>query len=625
MTPATRNAPFRPVAFGPIDAERIDRPDGSILYRSRIPLDPFPDRLTDRLVHWAAESPGRTFVARRTPEGPWRRISYAEAYALVRRLAQSLLDRGLSAERPLIILSENSIEHLMLAMAALHAGIPHAPISPPYSLVSKDFGKLIHTVRAMTPGLVFVQDACRYADALLAVDGLGLGAEYATVDGVHPTLPCTPFAALEATSAGPEVDAAYTAVAPDTVAKVLFTSGSTSAPKGVINTHRMWCANLQQILQTMPFIEAEPPIIVDWLPWNHTFGGNHNVGLTLFAGGTLYLDDGKPTPRGMETTVANLREIAPTMYFSVPRGFEELLPWLWREPGLAKTFFSRLNMLFYAGASLAQPIRDGLDKIAVATCRERIPIITGLGMTEAGPSACFAHWPEGYSGLIGVPVPGLEMRLVPAEGKLEARYRGPNITPGYWRAPEITAASFDTEGYFRTGDAVRFVDPGDPNRGLEFDGRIVEDFKLTTGTWVNVGILRAEFLKRAQPLVQDVVIAGHDRDEVGAILFLNLSACRELAGLPEDTPPAAATGHGAVTAALQSLLDAAAAEATGSANRITRAIVAVEPPSIDLGEITDKGSLNQRLILLHRTHLVEALYASPPPASVVGLTSIQSP
>jgi feruloyl-CoA synthase len=412
------------------------------------------------------------------------------------------------------------------------------------------------------------------------------------------------------------VEEAFARVEPGSPAKVLFTSGSTDLPKGVINTHGMLCANLQQIVQAMPFIKETPPCIVDWLPWNHTFGGNHNIGLVLYNGGTFYLDDGKPTPLGIETTVANLREIAPTMYFNVPKGFEELLPWLRRERGLARTFFSRLKMLFYAGASLSQPIRDGLAAIAEDTCGERIPIITGLGMTEAGPSALFAHWPGGYSGLVGVPVPGLELKLAPHEDKLEARYRGPNITPGYWKQPGITAASFDEEGFLRTGDAVKFVDADDPDKGLLFDGRVVEDFKLTTGVWVNVGILRMQLIKAGQPVIRDAVITGHDRDFVGALLFLSEAACREAAGLSEGVPAEAVFAHPETASQVRVFLERLALSATGSASRIVRALVVTEPPSIDVGEITDKGSLNQRVILRHRSSLVEALYADPKPAHV---------
>ncbi|MEZ4661207.1 MAG: AMP-binding protein [Caldilineaceae bacterium] len=355
---------------------------------------------------------------------------------------------------------------------------------------------------------------------------------------------------------------------------------------------------------------------MDWLPWNHTFGGNHNIGLILANGGTFYMDEGKPTPDGIGPTVANLREIAPTMYFNVPRGLEELLPYLQREPALREKFFSRLKMLFYAGAALPQHVWDGLEQIAAQTCGERIPIITGLGMTESGPSAMFAHWPGSYSGLLGVPVPGLELKLTPVEDKLEARYRGPNVTPGYWRQPELNAACFDEEGFFRTGDAITFVDENDPNKGLLFNGRLTEDFKLTTGTWVNVGVLRAQIVKLGAPIVREAVITGHNRDYVGALLFLHVDACQALAGLPTDAPAADVYAHPTIHDRLQQLLADMAAQATGISNRLERVTIAVEPPSIDVGEITDKGSFNQRAILQHRASLVEELYANPNPPPV---------
>jgi feruloyl-CoA synthase len=373
---------------------------------------------------------------------------------------------------------------------------------------------------------------------------------------------------------------------------------------------------LQQITQTLPLM-AQDPLFVDWLPWSHTFGGNHNTGLTLFNGGSLYIDDGRATPQGIEKTVANLRELAPSVYFNVPKGFEELIPWLLKDKALRETFFSRLKLLFYAGAGMAQPVWDALEELATQTVGERIPIITGLGMTESGPSAMFAHWPGGFSGLLGVPVAGLELKLIPSEDKLEARYRGPNITPGYWRQPEATAAAFDGEGFFRTGDALKFVDTRHPNKGMLFDGRVAEDFKLTTGTWVNVGILRANLVAKGAPIVQDAVITGHNRDFVGAILFLNIGQCRALIAGTGTLSDAEVLAHPRVRQAVQESLIELSRESTGSSNRIVRVLIAEVPPSIDLGEITDKGSLNQRNVLKHRPNLVEELYAEEPSERVI--------
>jgi len=532
------DAPFRPTQFGPIGVQKQIMDDGSILLKAPHRLKAYPARLTERLLQWADHKPDHVFLARRNDQGDWETLTYAQTLKQVLALSQSLLNLGLSTERPLVILSENSLEHALLALAAVHVGIPYSPISPPYSLLSKDFGKLRHTLNLMTPGLIFAADGHRYEKALRVAHELFPDATLLVDSNRLTDLPCVLFEDLATTAPTEDVDAAFAQVTPDTVAKVLFTSGSTSMPKGVMNTQRLWCANLQQLTQTFPFMEDEPPLFVDWLPWNHTFGGNHNFGLTLFNGGSLYIDDGKPSATGIRATIANLHELAPTAYFNVPKGYEELLAYLRREPELCKTFFSRLQMLFYAGASLPQHVWDGLEELAAETTGYRVPIITGLGMTESGPSALMAHWAGGYSGLLGVPKPGLELKLVPSDDKWEARYRGPNITPGYWRQSELTAASFDEDGFFHTGDALKFVDLDNPNKGLLFDGRIAEDFKLTTGTWVSVGNLRMALLKAGAPILQDSVITGIDRDQIGALLFLNLEACCHLAGLPNTAAAA---------------------------------------------------------------------------------------
>lgn len=610
------DAPFRPTKFGPTATQKSVRADGTILLQAEHKLEAYPARLTERLLHWAEQTPDRVLIARRNAEGDWQTLTYAQTLAQVRSLAQALLNYRLSTERTLVILSENSLEHALLALAAVHVGIPYAPISPPYSLLSQDFGKLRHTLQLMTPGLIFASDGQPYASALRVANEMFPDATLVLVKNPPADLPCHRFAELAATPVTLAVESAFAQVTPDTVAKVLFTSGSTGLPKGVINTHRLWCANLQQITQTLPFLLDESPLFVDWLPWNHTFGGNHNFGLTLYNGGSLYIDDGKPTAKGIETTIANLRDLSPTAYFNVPKGFEELIPYLRREPALRQSFFRRLQMLFYAGATLSQHVWDGLEDLAAETTGYRVPIITGLGMTESGPSAMFAHWPGSYSGLLGVPVPGLELKLVPHEDKLEVRYRGDNVTPGYWRQPELNATCFDEEGFFRTGDAVTFVNVDAPNKGLLFDGRIAEDFKLTTGTWVSVGMLRMNLLKAGAPMVQDSVITGHNRNYIGALLFLNLDACRALAGLTSDVSATAIYQHPAITHKVQQTLNSLAQSATGSSNRIVRAVIATMPPSIDVGEITDKGSLNQRVILRHRADLVEALYAEPRAANV---------
>lgn len=608
---------YRSLAFGVTRGLRRDAPDGTTYLQSEQPLPPFPHRLTDRLLHWAQVAPQRSFMARRQrladgSTGDWQHLSYADALDAARSIGQALLDRGLNAERPVLIASENDLEHAQLALGCLYAGIPWAPASPAYSLVSQDFEKLRHLMRTLTPGLVFASDAARYERALLAT--VGEDVEIVTTTGTVPGRATTSFAALRATAPTPAVDAAMQATGPDTIAKFLFTSGSTKLPKGVINTHRMWCANQQQIIASIPALADpdQPPVLVDWLPWNHTFGGNHNVGLTLFNGGTLYIDDGKPTPALMAETLRNLREIAPTVYFNVPTGFEAIANAMKADADLRRNLLSRVRLFFYAGAALAQPVWDTLHQVQEAEIGERIVMGTGLGMTESGPFGLYITSPEVRSGDLGLPTPGLELKLVPMQGKTEVRYRGPNITPGYWRNPEATAESFDDEGFFCTGDAVTWIDPDNHHRGLRFDGRIAEDFKLATGTFVSVGPLRGRIIAAGAPFVQDAVITGLNRNEVGALLFPS-AAVRGLAGLAADAPLAEVLAHPAVLAHFQQVLNDLAAQATGSANRVARLLLLAEPPSIDRGEVTDKGSINQRAVLQHRAALVEALHDGSAP------------
>lgn len=614
--PKTGTAKYRSVALGRAKVRVEHGRDGVLYLRSAAPVGPYPPRLTDRLVKWAGEAPERTLFAKRDATGAWRRITYREALGYARRLGQALLDRGLGAERPLLILSENDLEHAMLALAALYVGVPFAPVSPAYSLVSQDHGKLRRIVELMSPGLVFASDGGRYERALAAA--VPEAAELVVTQNPPAGRRATAFDALAATAPTDRVDAAYAALGPDSLAKFLFTSGSTGLPKAVIHTQRMLCSNQQQLVDCLPFMAEEPPVLVDWLPWNHTFGGSHNYGLTLYNGGTLYIDEGKPAPQLIGETLRNLREIAPTIYFNVPRGFEEIAAALEADRALAERFFSRVKMLFYAAAGLSQPVWDALHRVAERTCGERIMMITGLGMTETAPFALCANWEAGRSGLVGIPAPGLELKLAPVEEKLEARYRGPNVTPGFWREAALTRAAFDEEGYYRSGDAVRFADLADPDQGLMFDGRIAEDFKLDSGTWVSVGPLRARILAAGAPYVQDVVIAGLDRRDVGVLVFPHVDSCRRLAeGLAPTAGQAEIVRHPAVRRWFQGLLDALAAGATGSANRVARGMLLAEPPSIDLGEMTDKGSINQRAVLTARAALVGELYGPAPSERVL--------
>ncbi|HEY3819092.1 MAG TPA: feruloyl-CoA synthase [Polyangiaceae bacterium] len=567
-----------------VDVER--RADGTLVLRSPMPLGPCARCAGEWLVAWARRTPERVFLAERNTQGGWRLVSYGEALDAVVRIGASLLARGLGPERPIAILSDNGVDHALVMLGAMHVGVPVAPVSPAYSLLSKDFAKLRGIFELVEPGLVFVDDgagmkgASPFAPALEAV-----GAR------------ATPLSALLDDAGEParrRVDAAFAAVGPDTVAKILFTSGSTGAPKGVTNTQRMLCASQEGLAAGWPFLESRPPVVVDWLPWSHTFGGNHNFNLVLRNGGTLYVDGGKPAPGLIERTVRNLTEVSPTAYFNVPRGFDLLLPHLETDAALRASFFRELDVVFYAAAALPPNLWARLEALAHAERGGRLAMFSAWGATETSPLATQVHFAIDRAGVIGLPIAGCELKLVPSAGKLEARVRGPNVTPGYVKRPDLTRAAFDEEGFYRTGDAMKLADPDRPERGVVFDGRVAEDFKLTTGTWVHVGALRTRLIAAADPFVQDAVITGHDRDEVGALLFLTAQARAQ--------PPAT------VAARLAEALAALAEDPGGSSMRVGRALVLDEPASLDDGEITDKGYLNQRAILERRALRVADLY-----------------
>ena len=612
----TKTTPrYRPVPFGVTRVSVREGAPGTRYLQAELPLGAYARRLSDFLTHWAEADPERSFMARREQlgdgrTGEWQHISYAQALDTARRIGQALLDRKLSAERPVVILSENTLEHALLSLGCIYAGIPYCPVSPAYATISQDYDKLKHVLTTLTPGLVFAADGARYGRAIQAT--VGTDVEVVLAQGSIEDRKTTAFDVLRNTAATEAVDVAMHAVRPDTIAKFLFTSGSTKMPKPVINTHRMWCANLQQITLSMPVIAEAPPIFVDWLPWNHTFGGNHNVGLTLMHGGTLYIDDGKPTAALIGETLRNLREIAPTLYFNVPTGFEMIAQAMKTDAALRKKLLSRVRMFFYSGAGLAQPVWDSLHATAEAEVGERIVMSTGLGMTESAPSAMFTNSPNVKAGDIGTPVPGMTLKLVDVDGKTEVRYRGPNVTPGYWRSEQATREAFDEEGYLCTGDAVRWIDPNDIHRGLKFDGRIAEDFKLATGTFVSVGPMRAKVIVTGAPYVQDVVLTGLNMKEVGALIFPS-PACRAVSGLPADAPWETVLTSAPVRDRFQAVINELARQATGSANRIARALLLAEPPSIDKGEVTDKGSINQRAVLKHRDALVQALHDGSAP------------
>jgi feruloyl-CoA synthase len=609
--------PLRAISFGNPAVSIDRRDDGTIYLRPKAQLGDYPVRITDRLHHWATAEPNRVFMAERDAAGGWRQISYAQLLNSTRRIAAALLARGLSAEKPIVILSGNSVDHALIAFGALYAGIPFCPVSPAYSLVSRDYGKLGVLMKLLTPGLVFADDAGKFADALAV--NVALGTEIAASRGAVPGRGVTLLSDLLATPEHPRLDAAHDAIGPDTIAKFLLTSGSTGNPKAVINTQRMICANQVMLRETLAFLKDEPPVIVDWLPWNHTFGGNHNIGLTLFNGGSMYLDEGKPMPGGIEETVRNLREISPTVYFNVPKGYESLLPYLRDDSALRAKFFGRLHAMFFSGAALSPFIWNSLDELAVQETGFRVPMLTGLGATETSPFFMSVTPATSRSGHVGLPVLGNDAKLLPNNGKLEVRAKGPNVTPGYWRQPELTAKAFDEEGFYKFGDALKPADPNNFDAGFDFDGRIAEDFKLASGTWVSVGPLRARFVGTCAPLVRDVVIAGINRDEISALVVLDLDGCRLInPALPPDDLAAAASDP-LIRAAFCDRFQKLLANATGSSTRITRAVLLDTPLSIDRGEVTDKGSINQRAVIEHRSGLIDLLYSPTPPAHVITL------
>jgi feruloyl-CoA synthase len=613
----TDAARTRPITFAPVQLTQERRADGSVVLRPRAALASH-DQSLGRLFRVAVEAqPNRTFLAERAGEG-WRAITYADARLQVDAIAAALIERGLSAERPIMILSGNAIDHALLMLAGHTAGVPVAPISVAYSLQSKDHVRLRHIFSVLTPGLIYVADPGPYAAALAALDLAGV--EVVASNNSSGRDGVTPFSQLADTRPGPAVDSALAATNADTIAKFLFTSGSTGLPKGVINTHGMLTANQQQIAQIWPFLAEQPLVLVDWLPWNHTFGANHNFNLVLRHAGTLHIDGGKPTPSLIGETLRNLRAVSPTIYFNVPAGYGALLPHLEQDEVLARSFFAKLRMIFYAAAALPQDLWVRFDSLAARTVGERIPMTASWGATETAPLATAAHFPIDRAGPIGVPVPGVEIKLVPNANKLEVRVRGPNVMPGYWKVPELTRAAFDAEGFYKPGDAVRLVDPADHNKGIAFDGRISEDFKLTTGTWVHVGAVRTGALAAASPAIQDAIIAGENRAFIAVLAWLNVAGCQQLLGPLDLTTPlsgAELARHPLIREHVARAIARWNAEHAMSSTRIARVLLLPDQPSIDANEITDKGYINQRLALEHRREAVAQLFAEPPEPSVI--------
>ena len=588
-----------------IVAERRD--DGSIILKSTTALREGARCVGDWLEHWARQTPDRIFLGdRASVDAPWSTVTYQDALKQVRALAAWILAQGLSVERPLVILSDNSIEHALFALAAQHVGVPSAAISPAYSLMSKDFDKLRSMVSLLQPGAIYVSAMKPFAAALAAIQPMHSAV---IVSGNAADADAISFRAIAATPETPDVARAFAAVTPDTIAKFLFTSGSTGTPKAVINTQRMLTSSQQAKAQTWSFLEdgGEDLVILDWLPWSHTFGANHNFNLVLRNGGTLYVDGGKPAPGLFATSLANLRSVMPTVYFNVPRGFDMLIAALRGDDELRRRFFGEVKFAFYAGAALPQNLWDALEELSIKTVGRALPMVSAWGSTETSPLATDCHFQAQRSGNIGVPIPGTELKLVPSGDKLEVRVRGPNVTPGYWKAPELTAQAFDEEDFYLIGDAVTFADPARPELGLFFDGRVAEDFKLNSGTWVSVGTLRVAGIAALAPLAQDIVVTGHGGDEVRFLVFPNIAACRAHAALPDIADVTDVIGHDRIRDAIAHGLAKLKAQSGNSSGHATRALLLAEPASVDGGEITDKGYINQRAVLTRRPDAVATL------------------
>lgn len=598
-------SPLRPVRLWQPVVRWDKRADGSILVWQEGRLQGWPDRMSDRIHHWAGLDPDRIWMAERDSAGDWRRVSYGQMLAWVRSIGQRLLDMGLSTDRPLAILSANSIAHGLMALGAQYVGIPSAAIAPAYATSSGEFEKLRSVRDQITPGAVFADDTTAFAKAIADVLP-GLPVIGQTGPGI--TLGWNELIATPVTA---EVDAANAATGPETVAKFLFTSGTTGNPKAVIQTQRMMCANMEQMTDCYAYLRDEPPIILDWAPWNHVAAGNLCFNTAIYLGGTFHIDGGRPVRGLMDQTIQNLREVRPNWYFNVPIGYEMLVEAMRADPSLAEAFFSRMKLTYYAGAAMASHTWRALEELAVQATGQRVMLATGLGATETAPFALFNTDPTAAPGCIGVPAKEITLKLVPVEDKWEARVKGPNVTPGYWRNQKLTREAFDDEGFYCLGDALRFADPADPGKGFFFDGRVAENFKLNTGTWVAVGPLRAKLTDALGGLVRDAVIVGEGEGSLGALLVPFRPAIEALVG-DASLSDAELYAHPALRAVIAERLKAYNATATGSSLRVPRVMMLVEPLNLDRGEVTDKGSVNQRAVRNHRGDLVAAIYAGDP-------------
>jgi feruloyl-CoA synthase len=593
------------------------RPDGTRLFRSALELPGYARCSGEWLERWAAETPDAILIAERGADGNWVKVTYGQALARAYRIATWLLGQNLSPQRPVLVLSDNGIEHALLMLACLHVGVPISPVSPGNSLLSKDFLKLKANVELLRPGVIFADTIERFMPAINAIAGLHDGVVVAGSRSA-PQAGTLPFAELEKVGADDTaVKAAFKAITPDTIAKFLFTSGSVGTPKAVITTQRMMCSNAEMKSIIWPFLNTQKPVICDWLPWSHVFGGSHNFNKVVRFGGSLYIDDGKPLPALLPKTVRNLTDVSPTIYFSVPLAYALLVAELRDNAALRKSFFSRLQIIFYAGAALPQSTWDELERLAVMELGHPVVMLSSWGSTETAPACTDCHFQAVRSGVIGVPIPGTTLKLVPVADKLEVRVKGPNLFPGYWKQPELTAKAYDDEGFYMIGDAVSFVDPARPEQGLLFDGRVAEDFKLLSGTWVHVGSVRVAGISALSPIAQDIVLTGHDRDDIGFLVFPNIGECRRLAGLGDDAPVAAVLAHPTIKERVREGLVRLKQQGGGSSTYPTRAMLMADPPSSEHGELTDKGYINQRAVLTRRADRVLELYSDVPDSSII--------
>ncbi|MBL6864174.1 MAG: feruloyl-CoA synthase [Rhodospirillales bacterium] len=592
-------------------AVELNRKDnGEILLKSSDIIGAYPKNLGVWVAKWAEKTPDNIFLAEKIDnDNFWNEITYQDFLKKTKSVGQALIDRKLSIERPVAILSDNSIDNALLLFGAMHVGIPVVPISPAYSLMSQDLGKLKKILQITSPGLVYASDNNKFLRALNITELSNT--EKVVSTNLTDDNSFVEFNTLVDTNSTSDVGEAYSEVNHDTIAKILFTSGSTGQPKGVINTQRMLCSNQQAISQVWKFLEDKPPVTVDWLPWNHTFGGNHNLNMILRNGGTLYIDSGKPAPGLIDKTVANLKEISPTIYFNVPRGFDMLLPYFETDNRLRETFFRNLDVIFYAAAALTQSTWDKLEALSRQTIGEQVMMLSGWGATETAPDCTQVYWPISKAGVIGIPIPSTKLKLTPNEGKLEIKVKGPNVTPGYWKQPELTKRAFDEEGYYRIGDAVRFEDIEKPEKGIIFDGRVAENFKLSSGTWVSVGNIRTDILAKIDRVAQDIVIAGHDRQEIGILIFPNINSCKKLCRpISEETSNEEILRHKNVINELLVGLNDYNLKNKSTSRKVARALFLVDPPDIDSNEITDKGYINQRAVLEGRSNYVSKLFDS---------------